>query len=422
MFWYFYILHSLVVAFLALFSTLDLWLVVIFAVVAFVISKMKDEKFTDYQPSISIIVPAYNEEKNIRRCLDSIFSSDYPVVKLEVLCIDDGSTDTTRNIMEEYAKKYSQISIVKGQHQGKALALNKAIGRTTHELVLLLDADMNLDAQYLSHIVLPLQNTRVSYTIGVTRIASEKKLIEHFQGIELCYGNFIKRNIVILSGFPHWFSGQAVCFRKSALLAVGGFVNDTLVEDFDLILRLHHAGYRAKFVREAIAYTQPMKTISQFMDQRMRWYYGNIQALFKHKRVISFRTPIFVYITFAHSLWLATAFLVLPSFFLVSLLRIGTKPFDGIMHTLISGTLIENFSVVRDVIMQVEPPGKIIGTFLFMSLLLLSVLLFDRNRSRSVRSFLVFFLYPSYLYLLQWCFIRAFFKYRFRGDLRFVKE
>ncbi|MCK4433705.1 MAG: glycosyltransferase, partial [Methanomicrobia archaeon] len=101
-------------------------------------------------PSVSVIIPAYNEENNIEKCLNSIKTQDYPKNKLEILIVDDGSTDNTRDVI---TNGFKYVHLYKNGHNGKAFALNTGIKEAKGDIIITMDADTVLEKTAIKEMV-----------------------------------------------------------------------------------------------------------------------------------------------------------------------------------------------------------------------------------------------------------------------------
>ena len=121
--------------------------VFLFIILIFVTALLsKNKRYKAFSPPISILVPAYNEEKNILKCLKAILANKYE--KFQIIVIDDGSTDKTKELVESLQKKHKNISLIKGNHKGKSAALNKGLQVAKHEIIVSIDADTFIDKHF----------------------------------------------------------------------------------------------------------------------------------------------------------------------------------------------------------------------------------------------------------------------------------
>jgi peptidoglycan-N-acetylglucosamine deacetylase len=261
-----------------------------FLFITYLISLFKKEKndFIKKKEPLSILIPAYNEEKNIISCLKSILNSDYDLNKFQIIVIDDKSKDETKKLVKEFIFKNQKVDIqlIEGKHQGKSKSLNLGLSYAKNELILSIDADIILKKDTISKLVAPMVYKSVAATNAVARIRNPKKFIEYFQMIEFTLNNLIRTSFSKVFKNSIWFFGAVACYKKSVLNEVGNFKTDTLTEDMDICLEIYNKKYQIVTVPDAIMATNAMSSIRDLFKQRMRWYYGALQSLFKNKELL----------------------------------------------------------------------------------------------------------------------------------------
>ncbi|MCP3684164.1 MAG: glycosyltransferase family 2 protein [bacterium] len=251
-------------------------------------------------PKISIIIPAFNEEKNIRTCLKSVFNSDYDKKLMEVIVVDDGSRDNTAEI----AKKFKNIRLVEGKHKGKSEALNLGVKKAKNELIVAIDADITLQRDTIKNLVAPILQKDVAATNAIAVIGSPKTMIGYFQMVEYALNNVIRVSFSKVFGNTVWFFGFVACYKKSVLKQIGYFKRDTLTEDMDICLEMYRQKYRIVTVREAMISTKECSSVNSLIKQRMRWYYGALQSLVKSRNLLqSQKKSVPVMFLFGNQFW-----------------------------------------------------------------------------------------------------------------------
>lgn len=157
-------------------------------------------KIHKFEPSISIIIPCYNEEKNIKKCIYSISKANYPKTKLEVIVIDDGSIDNTRKILSK-----SGIKLINSEHVGKSAALNLGVNKARYDFILALDADTTIDKNFIKNIVKPFEDKKVGATNGSCLAKSDNNMLETFQKIEYFGHSMIRKAFSDVYSNGLWF-------------------------------------------------------------------------------------------------------------------------------------------------------------------------------------------------------------------------
>lgn len=251
----------------------------------------KHRKNIDHQYKTTVIVPAFNEEKTIQGCVESVVNQTYP--RLEIIVVDDGSTDRTPEIIDRLAKKHP--TLVKAVHQangGKSHALNNALRNYVHdsEIVMVLDADSQLAANAVENAQKYFNEDPKLIAIGDNvRIKNAHHFLEYVQETEYLLGYRLKGSEPIL-GLEYIIGGIGSVFRYEALKQVGFYDEDTVTEDIDLTMKLLHyygnKNYHFGYAADVIAYTPPVHNFPQLLKQRYRWKYGRFKALLKHKAMI----------------------------------------------------------------------------------------------------------------------------------------
>jgi biofilm PGA synthesis N-glycosyltransferase PgaC len=239
--------------------------------------KRKNRKLQN-PPSISIIVPAYNEAKTIRSCIQSLQTLNYP--NYDITVIDDGSTDNTY----EEASQCKGIKLIKQENQGKPSALNNGIRSSTGEIVVTVDADTTIDKDALGGIAERFaSNNKLGAVAGNVKVRPEPKIMNPIQSAEYALGiNLIRKGQSVL-GCVMIVPGPIAALKREAVEKVGNFSDDTFAEDFDITVKVLKLGYRVEYEERSLAYTDAPKNIEDLVKQRRRWYRGMMQVLDKYK-------------------------------------------------------------------------------------------------------------------------------------------
>ncbi len=292
--------------------------IILFAFLMFVsitsiLSIFARRRYGEYEPYVSVVIPCYNMERSIARCLEAIFALDYPVRKIEVIAVDDGSKDSTLSILKEFKKAHKRLIIVKGRHEGKSHSLNLGVKRASHDIIFTVDADTFVDRDSLKRLVMPLKDKRVGATNGSCIAENTNSMISIFQRIEYHYNNLLRKGFSELFKNGIWFFGAFACYKKDILKKIGGFKKDTLTEDMDTAMEIYLHGYRTINVYNALGYTLVPSDLKHFYRQRIRWWVGALQTLKKNNILFSKKSnPSILFLFISQYWWTFYALISLP--------------------------------------------------------------------------------------------------------------
>jgi cellulose synthase/poly-beta-1,6-N-acetylglucosamine synthase-like glycosyltransferase/peptidoglycan/xylan/chitin deacetylase (PgdA/CDA1 family) len=230
---------------------------------------------------VSVVVPAYNEKENIAATVRSLVASRHPV---EVLVVDDGSTDGTAEIVE--ALHLPNVRVLRQANGGKPSALNAGLAHARYELIVMIDGDTVFEPATIGRLVQPFADPGVGAVAGNAKVAGRRGLISRWQHIEYVMGFNVDRRVYDVLRCMPTIPGAIGAFRRGVLLEVGGVSDDTLAEDTDLTMAICRTGWRVVYEDSARAWTEAPATLGQLWRQRYRWSYGTMQAMWKHRRAV----------------------------------------------------------------------------------------------------------------------------------------
>jgi len=265
--------------------TITFWSVMLMVPLA-LYSKNKEEQVPSApgNPLISIIIPAYNEEKVIAKTIESLLEVDYP--NKEIIVVDDGSKDNTLQI----AKRYEQdkVKVLHKENGGKATALNYGLTFAKGEFVAILDADTIAGKNSLKAISDIFQDDEnVAAVAGNIKVRNRVNWITWCQALEYVAGLQIARRAFDLFGAITIVPGALGSFRKTVIYEAGTYDKETIVEDFDATIKVLKSGKIVRGTTKSTAYTEAPETFTDFYKQRKRWYRGNLQVLAKHRDALT---------------------------------------------------------------------------------------------------------------------------------------
>ena len=227
-------------------------------------------------PSLSILVPAHNEEKYIAETIDAIIKARYKGGK-EIIIIDDGSTDKTTEIIKKFSKK--GVKYFRTNHIGKSNALNKAVEIAKNEIVVVIDADSVIEKNSLQKLVKPFADEKVAAVSGIIKVRNRKQnFLAVFQNVEYLHSSLF-RSLCGRINSNIFTPGPLSAFRKELLKEVGGFNAKTYMEDVDISLKFVKRGYKVEVCEEAFTSTNVPTSFRSWVRQRVRWTKGGISII-----------------------------------------------------------------------------------------------------------------------------------------------
>jgi peptidoglycan-N-acetylglucosamine deacetylase len=235
-------------------------------------------------PLVSIIVPAYNEEVNAVRTVQSLLEQDYP--NLNIIFVDDGSKDATFEKVSAAFPNNPKVQVHSKPNGGKSSALNYGINLSTAPIVVGIDADTQLKEDAVSELIKRFTDDQVGAVAGNVKVGNEVNMTTRWQSIEyITSQNFDRRAFDLLNCITV-VPGAIGAFRREAVIKAGMFTSDTLAEDCDLTMRLHKCGYTIRNCTSAISYTEAPESVRMFLKQRFRWNFGVMQSFWKHRDAV----------------------------------------------------------------------------------------------------------------------------------------
>jgi biofilm PGA synthesis N-glycosyltransferase PgaC len=238
----------------------------------------------DRVPTVSVLIPAYCEERMIRRTLDATLAIDYPA--MEVVVVDDASTDGTVEAVMPFVSAGWVRLIRKRTNEGKAMALNDALPCLNGELVLIMDADALPEPDILRRLVPHFRSARVGAVTGNPRVANRGTLLAKLQLMEFASIVSLLRRSQRVWGRMLTMSGVVGIFRRTAIIDAGMYSPEMATEDIDITWKLHLLHYDVRYESRALVWMQVPSTFKGLFKQRLRWARGLGQVLRRHGHVI----------------------------------------------------------------------------------------------------------------------------------------
>lgn len=282
-------------------------------------------------PSVSILIPCYNEGENVRETIEYLLHQQYP--NYEIIAINDGSKDNTLEILHELADQHPQIRVVNlASNQGKAVGLRTAALLANSEILIGIDGDALLAPNATAWIVRHfLDDPHVGAVTGNPRIRNRSTLLGKIQVGEFsAIVGMIKR---AQRSYGHVFtiSGVIAGFRKTALHDVGYWSPDMVTEDIDISWKLQLAGWAIRFEPNALCWVLMPETLLGLWKQRSRWAQGGVEVLLRYFRpLFSWRSRGMWLLYLECCISLCWAFLVVVMLALVPLGWFSSEPQEAL--------------------------------------------------------------------------------------------
>jgi cellulose synthase/poly-beta-1,6-N-acetylglucosamine synthase-like glycosyltransferase len=312
------------------------------------IPDFKVEVNSKLNTKISIIIPARNEEENIGNCLQSIIEQSYPKNLFEVLVVDDHSTDNTAAIIQSYSAHNVKLISLKDYlsaneiNSYKKKAIEISIQQSNGELIVTSDADCIFPKNWLTTIASFYESKRPAFIVMPVLISYGKKMIEVFQSLDFMTLQGIT-GASVHKKFHSMCNGANLAYTKEAFIAVNGFKGIDNIASGDDMLLMHKIynqfpnNIEYLKSREVIVKTNPVTTIQQFFNQRIRW--ASKADQFDDKRI--FVVLIIVY--FLNVLMIVLPILALISNRSISIMNIQLSIFNFYASLLLIKTIFELF-------------------------------------------------------------------------------
>ncbi|HVA95279.1 MAG TPA: glycosyltransferase [Candidatus Dormibacteraeota bacterium] len=234
----------------------------------------------EFQPLVSVLIPAYNELGAITYTVNSVLESDYP--KLEVIVVDDGSTDGTADLLDEQFGRNPSVRVIHQPNHGKPTALSHGLAEASSSIIVTIDADTAIEPSAIRKLVRHFANPKVGAVAGNVKVGNRVSWLTRWQALEYVTSqNLEKRAFDLLNCIPV-VPGALSAWRAEAIHDAGGISADTVAEDTDLTITIRRTGWKIYYDEEAIGWTDAPETASALVRQRFRWTFGTLQAFWKH--------------------------------------------------------------------------------------------------------------------------------------------
>ena len=251
----------------------------------------KSSVLTPQTPCVSILVPAFNEQETIIHTLESIHHLQYSHDKLDVIVINDGSTDNTERLVKEYIKDKPHFQLISQRNKGKAAALNHGLSIARGEFFSCLDADSFVDPLTLRKMLAlykPENNPKLAIIPPAMKVSQPKNLLQRVQWLEYIVIIFIGRLASYIDSL-YVAPGPFSLYRTDIIKRLGGFDETNITEDQEIAYRVQKHQYMIKQCFDGYVYTTAPGKLKPFYRQRRRWYLGSIICLHQYRDLVANR-------------------------------------------------------------------------------------------------------------------------------------
>lgn len=234
---------------------------------------------------ISVLIPMHNEEQVLSYVLDSLLECDYDRDKMEIIPINDNSTDRTKELLDEYHRKYEFIRPLHRncENRGKPAGLNDAMELATGEIIIVFDADYRPAKDMLKQLASAFENPEVGAVMGrVIPYNANANLLTRLINLERSGGYQVDQQARYNLRLIPQYGGTVGGFRKEILRSTGGFNPFVLAEDTELTYRLYTGGWKVVYANSAECYEESPETWKVRAKQIRRWARGHNQVLFRY--------------------------------------------------------------------------------------------------------------------------------------------
>ena len=267
---------------------LTLYFSIFWLLVMFEKEEPRGRKELKRNPMFTVIIPAWNEERNIIGTVESAAKLDYPKDKMEIIVVNDGSTDSTRRIVEEHIRTHKglpKVKLVNQENQGKGSALNTGLREAKGEFFACLDADSSVEPDALK-IMLPLfDSEEVGSVCPMMKIKNPRNLVQRMQWYEYII-NFFYKKLNAKLDCVHVTPGPFSIYRTKVIKDLGGYDEDNITEDLEIAMRLQKHNYKIIQTLDATVYTLAPDNLKALFRQRDRWYKGSVYNTLKYKELM----------------------------------------------------------------------------------------------------------------------------------------
>jgi len=264
-------------------SFISLYIIVLLLIILGNKNNIVKLKLLKNYPKVCIIVPCFNEEKTVAKTIYSLLNLDYPKDKLEIIIVDDGSTDKTYEQAEKLLK-HSQVKLFRKENGGKWTALNYGLKKTKAKFIGCLDSDSFVAPQALKLIMAHFVNNEIMVVTPSIKVHRPQNILERVQRVEYISGIFLRKGLTFLDSLTVT-PGPFSIYRKKVFEELGPFRSGHHAEDMEMGMRIQSQNYRIANAPEACVYTVSPSSFWALYRQRQRWYSGFVKNAWDYRYI-----------------------------------------------------------------------------------------------------------------------------------------
>ncbi|MGJ8615284.1 MAG: glycosyltransferase [Sulfitobacter sp.] len=234
-------------------------------------------------PSVTVVIPAYNEADVIARCIEYVLETKYD--DFDIIVVDDGSTDGTYDAAMAFAD-HPLVTVISQANGGKASAMNAALYDTDSDVFICIDADSQLHSEAVGLLAEHFKDPEIGAVAGRVVVGNRTNILTRLQTLEYITAQSIERRAKEYLNAITVVPGAIGAWRTNAVMEAGIFSTETLTEDADMTMAVLRSDYRVIYEERAIATTETPSTVKALLAQRLRWSLGMMQAGWKHQGAI----------------------------------------------------------------------------------------------------------------------------------------
>lgn len=257
--------------------------------------RAKERPYPAITPSITLLIAAYNEEEVIAAKLENSLKLEYPPEKLQILVAADGSSDSTPDIVAQFADQGVELNY-QPQRQGKMAAINRAMPRARGEIIVFSDANNLYDTQTLPELVKPFADPAVAVVSGAKTIIKDGSSLGHSEGLYWRYESFIKQQESRL-GNCMGVAGEILALRRELFEPPPDHI---INDDFYMSMRLVNRGYRIAYAPQARSYEHVSASAEDEIVRRSRIVAGRYQAMALMGQLVAWNRPLAAWQLISH--------------------------------------------------------------------------------------------------------------------------